>query len=409
MKSYLRLSRFFLFPLCVVWLCVCQGLQAQESLEAILQRVPKAPPGVPVPPLPEGPLHYATAEGMDIEVSILARGLIHPWGLASLPDGSFLVSEREQGLLRVIRDGILDPEPVAGLPEVRGGFWTGLLDIVLHPGFTNNRLVYMTYNKPLGEKTSTIAVLRGTWDGKALRNVEDIFIADPGVAGSSPLLFDQQGLLYVSFYGGSEDAQDLAQLRGKVLRLTDSGMVPADNPFIKTPGARPEIFTFGHRTTQKMVLHPETGEIWSLEMGPNGGDEINILKPGANYGWPLVSLGRDYAGPWQSKEFKKAGFEDPVVYWMPSISVSGMTFYTGDKLPLWKGDLLVGGLRMGEIPATGHLQRIRFNANGEEIRRELLLTDLRQRIRGAYQGADGFLYVLTDENDGALLKIGPSP
>jgi len=407
MKPINFVSRNLLNPLCVFCLCFSLGLQAQETLEAILQRVPTAPPGVPVPPLPEGPLHYATAEGMDIEVRILTRGLNHPWGLASLPDGSLLVSERDKGQLRVIRDGVLDPEPVAGLPEIRGGFWTGLLDVMLHPKFKDNQLIYLTYNKPLSKDSAAIAVMRGTWDGKALRNAEDIFITDPGVAGSSPLLFDNEGMLYVSFYGGSEDAQDLTQLRGKVLRLTDNGKVPPDSPFIKKPGARPEIFTFGHRTTQRLVLHPETREIWNLEMGPNGGEEVNILKPGANYGWPLVSLGRDYAGPWQSKYFQKEGYEDPVIYWMPSISVSSMTFYTGDKLPLWKGDLLVGGLRMGEIPATGHLQRIRFNANGEEIRREMLLTDLRQRIRGVHQGIDGFLYVLTDADDAAVLKIGP--
>ena len=226
--------------------------------------------------------------------------------------------------------------------------------------------------------------------------------------GSSRLMFDHQGLLYVSIYGSSMEAQKLSDLRGKVLRLTEDGKVPQDNPFLKTPGARPEVFTYGHRTIQAMVQHPQTGQIWSLEMGPNGGDEVNILKPGANYGWPLVSLGRDYAGPWQSKYFQKQGFEDPVIYWMPAISVSGMTFYTGDKFKKWRGDLFVGGLRMGEIPATGHLERIRFNGNGEEIRRELLLTDLRLRIRGAYQGVDGNLYALADEDNGAVLKIEPA-
>lgn len=407
MKSKNHLQLHFSTLLCFVCLSLCQILQAQEQLESILQRIPAAPPGVPVPQLPAGPLHYATAEGMDIEVSVLARGLNHPWAITSLPDGTVLVSERDKGKLRVIRDGKLDPEPVAGLPEIRRGFWTGLLDIMPHPQFETNRLIYLTYNKPLSKDSAAIAVMRGAWDGKALRDVEDIFMTNPGVAGSTPLLFDNQGMLYVSFYGGSEDAQDLAQLRGKVLRLTEDGKVPPDNPFIDKPGTRPEIFTYGHRTTQRLLQHPQTGAIWNLEMGPNGGEEVNILKPGANYGWPLVSLGRDYAGPWQSKYFQKEGFEDPVIYWMPSISVSSMTFYTGEKLPLWKGDLFVGGLRMGEIPATGHLQRIRFNANGEEIRREMLLTDLRQRIRGVHQGVDGCLYVLTDAEDAAVLKIAP--
>lgn len=406
MRNPLRIGHTIL-ALCIACLFSAQGPQAQESVNSIFRRIPAPPPGVPVPPLPDSPWQYATAEGMDIEVSVLARGLNHPWAIASLPDGTLLISERDRGTLRVIRDGVLDPEPVAGLPKVRGGSWTGLLDVVPHPQFRENRLLYLSYNKPLSKDTAAIAIMRGIWDGGVLRNAEDIFVADAGVAGSSPLLFDRNGLLYVSFYGGSEDAQDLNQLRGKVLRLTEDGKVPSDNPFIGKPGVRPEIFTFGHRTIQRMVLHPETAVIWSLEMGPNGGEEVNILKPGANYGWPLVSLGRDYAGPWQSRYFQKEGYEDPVIYWMPSISVSSMSFYTGDQFPPWQGDLFVGGLRMGEIPATGHLQRIRFNARGEEIRRELLLMDLRQRIRGVHQGVDGLLYVLTDADDAAVLKIAP--
>lgn len=363
--------------------------------------------GVTVPPLPEQSVNYETGEGLDIKVSVVARGLDHPWGFVSLPDGSILVSERGNGQLRVIRDGVMSPDPVAGLPEVRAVGYTGLLDIVMHPDYADNHLLYLSYNKPISAEQSSTVILRGTWDGQSLHNVEDIFVADSGVASVASLVFDREGFLYVSFYGGSDDAQDLSLLTGKVLRLTDSGDIPADNPFVNVPGARAEIFTLGHRTIQGMELHPESGDIWSLEMGPNGGDEVNILKSGANYGWPQVSLGRNYTGPWQSSSFQKEGFEDPVVYWMPSISVSGMTFYTGDKFPGWQGDLFIGGLRMGEIPATGHLQRVRLNADGEETRREMLLVDLRQRIRGAYQGQDGFLYVLTDADDGALLKIEP--
>jgi glucose/arabinose dehydrogenase len=408
MKILFRPSRLVLLPLYLICLCISQALSAQETLEAILQRVPKAPPGVPVPPLPDAPRRYDTAEGQAIEVSVIARGLNHPYSLAQLPDGTMLVSERDKGQLRAIREGVLDPEPIAGLPTIKGGLWMGLLDIVPHPRFVENHLLYITYDKPLENNATGLAVLRGVWDGKSLKDAQDIFNTGPGVGGSSRLLFDNAGLLYVSIYGGGEEAQKLSELRGKVLRLTEDGKVPKDNPFVNTTGARPEVFTYGHRTIQGLAPHPETGAIWGLEMGPNGGDEINILKAGANYGWPFVSLGRDYAGPWQAKDFKKAGLEDPIVYWMSSISVSGMTFYTGDKLPLWKGDLFVGGLRMGEIPATGHLQRIRFNANGEEIRREQLLTDLRQRIRGVYQGSDGFLYALADEEDGAVLRIGPA-
>jgi glucose/arabinose dehydrogenase len=210
-------------------------------------------------------------------------------------------------------------------------------------------------------------------------------------------------------YGGTEDAQDPALLGGKVLRLRDDGSVPGDNPFLQNAGTRPEIFTLGHRTPQGMVLHPQTGDIWSAEMGPNGGDEINVLRPGGNYGWPLVSLGRDYPGPWAGEAFSRPGFENPVAYWMPSITVSGLAFYTGERLPQWQGDLFVAGLRYGEIPGTGQLQRIRLNAQGEEIRREVLLADLRQRLRGPWQGIDGYLYVLVDaEQDAAILRIGPA-
>jgi glucose/arabinose dehydrogenase len=221
-------------------------------------------------------------------------------------------------------------------------------------------------------------------------------------------VFGQDGMLYVSTFGGmAAAAQDTMSLAGKVLRLTDTGAVPPDNPFVGKQGYRPEIFTLGHRSTLGLVLRPGTNEVWENENGPNGGDEINVLKPGANYGWPLVSLGRTYPGPWQSEQFSREGFENPIVYWTPAIAVSGMTFYTGDKLPKWKGDVFVGGLRTGEVPGTGHLERILFNENMEELRRESLLVDLRQRIRDVRMGPDELLYVLTGEQDGAILRIEP--
>jgi glucose/arabinose dehydrogenase len=176
---------------------------------------------------------------------------------------------------------------------------------------------------------------------------------------------------------------------------------------VSRAGAKKEIYTLGHRSSLGLALHPRTGEMWLNENGPNGGDEINVLKPGANYGWPLVSFGRTYQGPWQSTQFAREGFEPPLVYWTPAIAVSGMTFYTGDALPKWKGDVFVGSLRTGEIPGTGHLERILFNEKMEELRRESLLVDLRQRMRDVRQGPDGLLYVLTDEKDGAVLKIEP--
>ena len=212
-------------------------------------------------------------------------------------------------------------------------------------------------------------------------------------------------MLYIATSGGS--AQDGNSLGGKVLRVRDDGSVPNDNPFVGKQGYRPEIYTLGHRNSLGLALHPTTGELWQSENGPNGGDELNVIRAGKNYGWPLVSYGRTYPGPWQAKLPTSEGFEPPAVYWTPAIAVSGFTFYTGDKLPLWKGDMFVGGLRTGEIPGTGKLDRILFNPQMEELRRESLLVDLRQRVRDVAQGPDGLLYVITDEDEGAVLRIEP--
>lgn len=372
--------------------------------------IPVAPSGLAIPPLPDHPVDYHTAEGQDIRVVVLARGLEHPWSLAFLPGGAMLVTERV-GHLRILHGGALDPEPVSGVPEVRVAGLSGLFDVVLHPQFARNRYVYLSYNKPHGERGGVLAVARARWDGKALRDVHDIFVTDEGTSGNSRLVFGRDGMLYVSTFGGMADAaQDPGSDAGKVLRLRDDGSVPDDNPFVGKPGYRPEIYTLGHRSTLGLAVHPGSGAIWELEMGPNGGDELNILHAGANYGWPLVSLGRTYPGPWQSKQFSREGFEDPVVYWTPSISTSGLAFYTGDKLPKWKGDAFVGGMRYGEIPGTGQLQRILFNENMEELRREPLLLDMHQRIRDVRQGPDGLLYLLTDDpKDGGVLRIEPAP
>jgi glucose/arabinose dehydrogenase len=247
---------------------------------------------------------------------------------------------------------------------------------------------------------------RSEWDGKALTGTRDIIVTE-GV-GPGRIAFDRNNKLYLQVTG--ENPQDLNTQGGKVLRLNDDGSIPQDNPFVGKPGTRPEIFTWGHRSAIGLAMHPGTGEIWQNENGPNGGDEINILKPGANYGWPIVSYGRSYQGPWQDKAGRPGhnDFEPPVVYWMPSIAASGMAFYTGDKLPKWKGDVFVGSLRTGEIPGTGHLERILFNEKMEELRRESLLTDLHQRIRDVRQGPDGYLYVLTDQKQGAVLRIEPA-
>jgi glucose/arabinose dehydrogenase len=378
--------------------------------------IPLAPGGLKKRPLPDTPIVLDTAEGQTIRVVVVTRALSYPWSLAFVPDGTILITERF-GKLRAVRNGVLDPQPVAGAPVSYSagdsglpGAVHGLMDIQLHPRFAENRYVYLTYTKPLDDKRRAVAIARGKWDGRALTEVSDIFTT--GQPGTSRIAFGRDGSLFLSTTSGDPKnpnaPQDPNHLGGKVLRLRDDGSVPADNPFAGRAGHRAEIYTLGHRNILGLAMHPGTGEMWANENGPNGGDEINVLKPGANYGWPTVSYGRTYPGPWQSRGAAgHEGFEPPVVYWMPAIAVSGMAFYTGDRLPKWKGDVLVGSLRTGEIPGTGHLERILFNEKMEELRRETLLTDLRQRIRDVRQGPDGFLYLVTDEKEGALLRLEP--
>ena len=373
-----------------------------------------APVGVPKPALGAGPFVFDTAEQHKIRVVVVARGIPQPWSLAFLPDGSLLVTELKTGQLRIIRNGALDPKPVAGVPKSAAVRLGGLMDVVLHPRFAENKLIYLTYSKPNDKGLIATALARGKWDGAALTDVKDLFVAEPywdgqGGAGSR-LAFDRSGMLYMTTGASVADmmqAQSLADHKGKVLRLKDDGTVPDDNPFVGKKGTKAEIYSYGHRNQLGLAINPATGAVWSNENGPNGGDEINVILPGRNYGWPIVSLGRDYAGPWQGK-FAQDGIESPVVYWTPSIAVSGMAFYTGDKFERWKGNVFVGSMRMGEIPNTGHLQRIVLNAKGEELRRELLLQELRQRIRDVRDGPDGYLYLLTDDADGAVLRIEPS-
>jgi glucose/arabinose dehydrogenase len=371
--------------------------------------IPVAPSGIPAVALPDKPVEYDTAEGQKIRVVVAARGLAHPWSLAFLPDGAMLITERA-GRLRIVRNGVLDPQPIGGVPTVRAAGLNGLMEVSLHPQFATNQLVYLTYTKPAAEEgKSLLALARGRLVGNALTDVRDIFVASPDAGGPARLTWGRDGTLYMTTGGVNGNvAQDPNSDAGKVLRLRDDGTVPPDNPFVGKAGYRPEIFTLGHRSALGLATNPRTGEIWENENGPNGGDEINILKPGANYGWPIVSYGRTYPGPRQSEHAWDRRFEEPFVIWVPSIAVSGMAFYTGDRLPKWKGDVFVGGMRQGEVPGTGHLERILFNEKMEELRREQLLVPMRQRIRDVRQGPDGLLYLLTDENDGALLRVEPA-
>jgi glucose/arabinose dehydrogenase len=383
--------------------------------------------GISALPLPDEPWDYQTASG-NIRVRVLASGLENPWSLAFLPDASILITERN-GRLRHFKDGVLSG-PVPGLPDVvADNFISGLHDVKLHPDFAENRLIYWVYNKadaPVAAPASqdgdgrgrgrggrggvprTLTVARGVFDGTALTDVEDI-VSMEGASTVSRLLFLPDGTLLVSTWGDpGEMAQDKMGLSGKILRYTDDGRIPDDNPFVGVEGYRPEIYSLGHRTPESLVWHEPTGTIWESEMGPHGGDEVNIIEAGGNYGWPLVSLGRSYAGPYQPEGFEMEGTIMPVINFVPSISVTGMSFYDGDAFPGWQGNLFVGGVRYGEIAPSGRLERIAFNENMEEQRRESLLVDKRWRIRDVRQGPDDLLYVITDERNGALLRIEPA-
>jgi glucose/arabinose dehydrogenase len=370
----------------------------------------QGPVTLPRRPLPDGPLLMDTAE-QKIRVTVV-KGLSHPWSLAFLPNGDILVTERNAGRLRIVRNGVLDPQPISGVPPVYSAGLAGLMEVVLHPKFADNRLVYLSYIKDLGAKTHTPALIRGRLEGMALVDVKELFVADTaftGPAAGAAMLFGPDGHLYMTV-GGANDAiaQRLDAHSGKILRFREDGSVPPDNPFVGKPGARPEIWSFGHRNMVGLTVHPDTGEIWESENGPQGGDEINIVRKGANYGWPIVSYGRTYEGPRVSESPTREGLEGPHVVWIPSIAASGLTFYTGNRFPNWQRNLFVGGMQFGRIGGTGQLHRVVFNKNWDEIRRESLFLELRQRIRNVRQGPDGLLYVLTDEDEGALLKIEPA-
>jgi glucose/arabinose dehydrogenase len=368
-------------------------------------------PQIAMPPraLPSTPFVIDTAEQGQIRVTPI-KGLTRPWGLVFLSNGDMLVTEKS-GRVRIVRNGVVDPKPIAVLPGLYTQSTGGLQDIALHPRFSENRLVYLSYSKDMGGGRHTPAVVRARLDGMALVNLEEIFVSDTpgkGPAAQCPIIFGRDGYLYVAVGGANDEiAQRGDSHQGKMLRLRDDGSPAPGNPFAGKPGFKPDIYSIGHRNMIGLTVHPTTGSIWENENGPLGGDEVNILKPGANYGWPLVSLGRQYSGAKVSERYQQDGLEDPVLHWTPSIAISGMTFYTGDRFPNWKNNLFVGGLQSGRIAGTGQMQRVVFNQNWEELRREAFFVDLRQRIRNVKQGPDGLLYVLTDEEDGALMKLEP--
>lgn len=370
----------------------------------------QAPPiGLPHMALGAGPFVFDTAEQHKIRVTVVARGIVHPWSLAFLPDGDMLITERG-GRLRIVRDGRLDPQPLAGVPPVHAKRNAGLFDLLLDPKFAENKVLYFTYSKPGPNGRLATTLARGRLERSGLTDVHDLFQCEwTTVYGGSRIAFGRDGMIYMTTGAATGTlAQDTNSDYGKVLRLRPDGTVPSDNPFVGRAGYKPEIYTLGHRDQLGLAIHPETGAVYSNENGPDGGDEINLILPGRNYGWPLVSYGRTYEGPRISESPSREGITEPLVVWVPSIALSGMTFYSGDRFPAWKGNVFVGGMRRGEIPGTGRLERVVFNNKMEELRRESLLTELHQRVRDVRQGPDGLLYVLTEEEDGALLRIEPA-
>ena len=363
---------------------------------------------LPRSPLGNGPFIFDTAEQHKIKVTVITKNLDRPFGMVFLPGGNILVSERGPGRLRIIRDGVLDPQPIGGVPKVNSRANAGLYDFVLHPKYAQNQWIYFAFSKPGEGNLSATVLARAKLQGNSLTQVQELYSTEPGTnVGGSRLAFALDGTILITTPAAGEiqKAQDPMSAYGKILRLNDDGTIPRDNPFVGKQGYRPEIYSLGHRDHLGLVVHP-SGTIFNAEHGPNGGDEVNLIKPGANYGWPVISFGRNYDGS-GIPPFKE-GMEIPQIVWVPSIGPSGIMFYTGDKFPAWKNNLFVGSARYGEIRGFGHIERVVLNDKFEDIRRERLLDDLHQRFRDVRQGPDGNIYALTDQEVGALLKIEPA-
>ena len=351
----------------------------------------------------------------DYRVVTVAEGLVSPWSIAFLPGGDMLVTERP-GRLRIVRKGTLLPDSVAGVPTVFAQGQGGLLDVVPHPEFSTNRLIYVSYSKPYPDGGATTVVVRGRFENDRLTGVQELFVAQSRGAGhyGSRLAFDRNGMLFITVGDRqapprgdllTHPAQDLSNHHGTINRIHDDGRVPADNPFINRAGARPEIFTYGHRNSQGLAIHPETGDVWASEHGPQGGDELNLIRPGLNYGWPVVGYGVNYgSGKAIHEGTHREGMEPPVYFWVPSIATAGLMFYTGDQFPEWKGNLFVAGM-IGQ-------QLARLTMDGQRVRSEETLLQGQGRIRDVRQGPDGFIYLAIDERGGKptrVVRLEPVP
>jgi aldose sugar dehydrogenase len=342
-----------------------------------------------------------------VRVETVARGLEHPWALVFLPDGRMLVTERP-GRMRIVgTDGRLS-DPIRGVPSVLARGQGGLLDVALDPKFSANRLVYLSYSEPQADGTAGTAVARGRLANDRLDEVRVIYRQQPMVKGNlhfgSRLVFSRDGTLFITQgdrFEHRQQAQDLSSGLGKIIRINSDGSVPPDNPFINQAGTRREIWSYGHRNIQSAALHPETGNLWTVEHGARGGDELNHPEAGKNYGWPVITYGVDYSGASIGEGTAKGGMEQPVYYWDPVIAPSGMTFYTGHVFPDWKDNILIGSL------TPGGLVRLVLQ-DGKVVHEERYLGDLHERIRDVRQGPDGLLYLVTDASDGRVLRVAPS-
>ena len=348
----------------------------------------------------------ASTDGV-VRAETFATGLENPWALAFLPDRRILVTEKA-GRLRIVgTDGKLS-EPLAGVPTVDARGQGGLLDVALDPRFAENRLVYLSFSEPGEDGTAGTAVARGRLGDTGLEAVQVIYSQKPKLRGGghfgSRLVFGRDGTLFVTQgdrQAYRDSAQSLAAGQGKVVRINADGSIPSDNPFVGRSGARPEIWSYGHRNIQAAALHPETGQLWTVEHGARGGDELNHPQRGKNYGWPVITYGIDYSGARIGEGTAKQGMEQPVYYWDPVIAPSGMAFYTGDTIPGWKGSILVGSM------TPGALVRLVME-NGRVVREERYLGDLRESIRDVQQGPDGMVYAVTKSNSGRVLRIVPA-
>lgn len=345
-----------------------------------------------------------SADDTPLHVDTLADGLAHPWGMAFMPDGNILISERAGGL-RVYTPGDGLSERLKNVPKVAAVNQGGMLDVAIDPDFATNNTVYFCYSKP-GDGGSSSSVSKATLTAGALTDVTTIFSAAPlvnnGFHFGCRLAFDSNGLLFVTLgdrYKYMDEAQNPDNHFGTVVRINADGSVPESNPFID--GEAPEVFSYGHRNVQGLTVHPETKAVWAMEHGPKGGDEVNLLESGANYGWPTITYGIDYDGDIISEKTAMEGMEQPVLYWDPSIAPSGMTFYYGEPFKAWEGDLLVGSLKFT------HLRRIEMDGNTPQNQHEYLRSRS-ERVRDVEVGPDGYIYLLTDAPNGKLLKVSPA-